>query len=101
MDALEQILAVLPGESDKDRLVVALRLEQDGSGVTLRHESYGEGIGWFTQSRLDLLPDQIGQLRNLLGKAGGRTRPASWFGPNAHDSGEDAATIPFPALHSA
>jgi hypothetical protein len=37
------------------------------SRVELRQQSFGEGIGWFTQSTVQLEPSQVADLRNALG----------------------------------
>ena len=33
----------------------------------MRQESFSDDIGWFTQSHVDLSPDQIAQLKCVLG----------------------------------
>jgi hypothetical protein len=68
MPATETILTTLPAASDKDRLLLVLvHHPVEGSRIELRQQSFGEGIGWFTQSTVVLEPEQVSQLRNALG----------------------------------
>ena len=41
----------------------------EGSSLELRQQSYGEGVGWFTQSKVQMEPGQVAQLKNSLGTA--------------------------------
>ncbi len=68
MAASEIVLTALPATSEKERVLVVL-LQQPGepSRVELRQQSFGEGIGWFTQSTVHLEPSQLADLRNALG----------------------------------
>ena len=72
----ETILTAIPA-SEFDRLVVIL-VQSPGSGsrIELRQQSFSAGIGWFTQSTVQLEPGQVAALRNALGSAGG-SRTAS------------------------
>lgn len=71
--ASETILGVLPAASDKERVLLVLVQTTDsigrseGSRMELRQQSFGEGIGWFTQSTVQLEPGQVADLRNTLG----------------------------------
>jgi hypothetical protein len=38
--------------------------------MELRQQSFSTGIGWFTQSTVQLEPGQVAALRNALGNAG-------------------------------
>jgi hypothetical protein len=68
MPSTETILSTLPAASEKDRLLLVLvQHPVEGSRIELRQQSFGEGIGWFTQSTVVLEPDQVSQLRNALG----------------------------------
>lgn len=83
----ESLLATLPGSSEADRLVVYLVREPDGSSkLSLRQQSWAEGIGWYDQKTLDLEPEQFRLLRSL-GAPLPRTRPAPADAP---------ATLAFP-----
>ena len=69
----ETVLNTLAGSSENERLQVTLCHDTTrGSRVELRQQSWGEGVGWFTQSKVELLPHQIGDLRGTLG---GSVRP--------------------------
>lgn len=93
----ETILGVLPAASEKERVLLVLTQAADSVGamssrMELRQQSFGEGIGWFTQSTVQLEPGQVADLRNTLGMATAappsrrpklprefsRVSPASW-----------------------
>jgi hypothetical protein len=44
--------------------------------MELRQQSFSKGIGWFTQSTVQLEPGQVAALRNALGATSGGQRPA-------------------------
>ncbi|WP_425617097.1 hypothetical protein NA78x_000767 [Anatilimnocola sp. NA78] len=69
MQSSETILSAIPAQSDKERLIVVLVQKSEGSRLELRQQSYGEGVGWFTQSTVQLEPGQVAQLKNSLGHA--------------------------------
>jgi hypothetical protein len=66
----ETLLATLPGESDRERVMVVMVVTASGSQVEIRQQSWGDGLGWFTQSTVQLEPEQIGGLRQALGLGG-------------------------------
>lgn len=70
---VECILATLPGENPTEQVVVVL-LTTPGqpSRVSLRQQSWGEGIGWYTQTTIDLGTDQVAGIRAALGKSGAK-----------------------------
>ena len=69
----ETLLASLPSEDDRTQVVLC---QHDGrSHVELRQQSFGEGVGWFTQNTVRLDPAQIAGLRGALG-VGSRRCPA-------------------------
>jgi hypothetical protein len=64
----EVVLATLPAASDDERLQVVLTRQPDGSSaISLIQQSWAEGVGWFTQHALKLAPEQVRQLRSVLG----------------------------------
>jgi hypothetical protein len=63
----EIILATIPGASEHDRLLVVLRQAGVGSKIEIRQQSWGEGLGWFTQSSVCMEPHQVAELRGVLG----------------------------------
>lgn len=70
----ETTLTSLPSVAPNERvLVVLVQLPGEGSHVEMRQQSYGEGIGWFTQSTIHLEPGQIADLKNALGSAAATT----------------------------
>jgi hypothetical protein len=78
--AVETVLNTIPAASESERLVVVLvQSPEAGSRMELRQQSFSKGIGWFTQSTVQLEPGQVASLRNALGtngSASGSTRNA-------------------------
>ena len=69
----ETIVATLSGQTEDDRLVVVLcQHANGGNALELRQQSWGEGVGWFTQSTVEMSPHQVAELRNALGASSGR-----------------------------
>jgi hypothetical protein len=67
-DCQDVVLAVLEGSLENERtLLVHCRAKNDSSLIELRQQSWGDGVGWFTQSSVQLEPDQVSQLRLALG----------------------------------
>ena len=91
---METILAKLPGASDDERMVVLLRhTPAEGSQIELCQQTWGEGVGWFNQTSVQLQPHQVAQLRAVLGtgpatRAAGSTRLPRAF---SHATGQMAA----------
>jgi len=70
----EIVLSTLPGTSERERMVVVLiQAPGTGSFVELRQQSFGDGIGWFTQSSVSMEPHQVAELRSVLGTSGAST----------------------------
>jgi hypothetical protein len=75
MNTAEIILATIPGAREDEQLEIALcQIPGEGSQLELRQQTWGEGIGWFTQSRVRLEPHQAAELRGVLGATANRTR---------------------------
>jgi hypothetical protein len=72
----ETILATLAASSETERVVLVLLAKADGTVVELRQQSWGEGVGWFTQSSVQLEPGQVAKLKQTLGQA--------WHTPGGH-----------------
>ena len=71
--ATEVVLSTIPGSTATDRLQVVLRNGLgEPSRLELRQQSYGDGIGWFTQSTVALEPGQVAELRTALGTGANR-----------------------------
>jgi hypothetical protein len=68
----EIVLSTIGGATDKDRLLVVLCNQSGESRLELRQQSFGDGIGWFTQSTVALEPSQVAELRSALGTGGNR-----------------------------
>jgi hypothetical protein len=68
----EVVLSTISGTTDTERLMVVLcNRPGEGSRLELRQQSFGDGIGWFTQSTMALEPSQVAELRTALGMGGG------------------------------
>lgn len=66
----EVVLSTLAGTTDQERLLVVLCNRSGVSRLELRQQSFGDGIGWFTQSTVSLEPSQVAELRTALGTGG-------------------------------
>ena len=78
----EALLAVIPGSCDNEQLLVVHRHSADGrSRIELRQQTWGEGVGWFTQSSVPIEPEQLAALRGALG---GKARPQTIFKDRPH-----------------
>jgi hypothetical protein len=87
----ETVLTTIPSSETERLLVVLISSADHGSRMELRQQSFSKGIGWFTQSSVQLEPSQVAALRNALGTTSGGHRssprlpreystiaPASW-----------------------
>ena len=63
----EIILSTIPGQSDNERLVIAMQEDETDRPIVLRQESYSEAVGWFPQSSIELSREQLAGLRGALG----------------------------------
>jgi hypothetical protein len=72
MSHLETVLSTIPASETERLLVVLIQSAETGSHMELRQQSFSKGIGWFTQSSVQLEPGQVAALRNALGHSGGR-----------------------------
>jgi hypothetical protein len=69
----ETILTTIPAAVETERLLVVLiSCNEHGSRMELRQQSFSKGLGWFTQSTVQLEPGQVAALRNSLGSTAGR-----------------------------
>jgi hypothetical protein len=71
------LLNAIPGKTENDRLALFLIPGEGTAGLALCQQSWADGIGWFTQSKVQVDPDQVASLRQALGQGGsGKVRPA-------------------------
>jgi hypothetical protein len=67
----ETVLTTIPAGIETERLLVVLVQSADhASRMELRQQSFSKGLGWFTQSTVQLEPGQVASLRNALGTTG-------------------------------
>ena len=89
----EVILAVLPGARDDEQVEIALcQSAAEGSILEMRQITWGEGVGWFTQSRVRMAPQQIADFRAVLGT--GAARPKQSHLPQAFSRATPGAFTP-------
>ena len=67
MSLSETVLSTLPSSETERLLVVLVQAAGHSSRMELRQQSFSNGIGWFTQSTVQLEPAQVAALRNALG----------------------------------
>lgn len=81
----ETVLNVFPSDDDRNRLVVAVRQDEDRSAsqLVLRQETFAEDVGWYEQSCVAIEPNQVAMLKMAL------TNPLS----NAHDPKRGPASV--------
>jgi hypothetical protein len=68
----ETVLTTIPASDVERLLVVLVHSPEHSSRMELRQQSFSKGIGWFTQSTVQLEPGQVAALRNALGSSGGQ-----------------------------
>jgi hypothetical protein len=63
----ETILAVLPGITERDRILIAKIVSRGCDDVVeLRQQSFGDGVGWFTQSSIPMTAEQAASFGNAI-----------------------------------
>ena len=73
----EITLSTLPGTSERERVaVVLIQSATGGSYMELRQQSFGDGVGWFTQSSVTLEPHQVAEMRSVFGTSGATATPS-------------------------
>ena len=82
------LLTILPGVEDSQRIAVLL-VGKNG-GIELQHQSWGEGVGWFTQSSVTLDPTQATLFRQSLGASSPKPRRISSDRPTLRVCAESA-----------
>jgi hypothetical protein len=73
----ETTLTTIPASETERLLVVLVQSPEQGSRIELRQQSFSKGIGWFTQSTVQLEPSQVAALRNALGTSASGKRSAT------------------------
>lgn len=111
----ETLLQVLCSESPTSRVSLWLcRCEFSGeSRLRMRQESYSDNVGWFTQTHVDLTPDQWSQLKGGVAASQGQSSHRSRAAERGRDARPQSAVsgggdrgrpvarpdvIPFPAV---
>ena len=63
----ESVLNVFPSDDANQRLVIAVQQREDGSSrLVLRQETRAAKVGWFVQSCVTVLPEQVAGLKMAL-----------------------------------
>jgi len=73
----ETTLTAIPASEIERLLLVLVQSPEHGSRMELRQQSFSKGIGWFTQSTVQLEPGQVAALRNALGNSASGKRSVS------------------------
>ncbi|MDP6444929.1 MAG: hypothetical protein QF805_14125 [Pirellulaceae bacterium] len=73
----EAILQQLPGATTDQRLLVLHVQDGKTTRIELRQQSWGEGVGWYTQSSVSLEPAQWSALRGGVSRPA-RSTPTEW-----------------------
>jgi len=73
---IETVLTAIPASDTERLLVVLVQSPEVSSRMELRQQSFSTGIGWFTQSTVQLEPGQVAALRNALGTSAGGKQSA-------------------------
>ena len=73
----ETVLSTIPASETERLLVVLVQSADHGSRMELRQQSFSKGIGWFTQSTVQLEPGQVAAFRNALGTTGSGQRSSA------------------------
>jgi hypothetical protein len=93
-------IATIEGTHDRERLVVNLCHEDDGSSrLELCRESWSDSVGWFVQSRVRLHPSELAGLRTVLGPVSGALGRTGRGSATTESAGPN--TLKFPASASA
>ena len=93
----ETVLNVFPSDDD-NRLVIAIeQQENEPSRLVLRQETRADKVGWFVQSRVAVMPEQVAGLKMALSdqktRALGRARPSTNRGPAVLSFAEAAGRV--------
>jgi hypothetical protein len=63
----ETLVNVFPSEDNNKRLVIAIEHPEAGRRrLVLRQETRSEAVGWFVQSCIEVLPEQVAGLKASL-----------------------------------
>ena len=63
----EQIVAVVPGQNESERISIALDTSDADRPISIRSETFSPDVGWYAQSTLRLTRSELAGLRNVLG----------------------------------
>jgi hypothetical protein len=77
------LLASIPGKTENDRLALFLAPGATQQALSLCQQNWADGIGWFTQSKVEFDANQVGMLRQALGQGGSIPSRASVGGPHS------------------
>ncbi len=99
------VLATIPGQTDNERLLVLLSVDE--ASLMLCSQTWADGVGWFTQGSVRVDSQQLGQLRAALGRGSSKVAttlealaPTAGRGPVARRTGANGpAILAFPAQH--
>lgn len=62
----EALISHLPGDTENERLEVVLQVGAGDPRLLLKQQTFGPGIGWYTQSAIALTLNQLRGLQQSL-----------------------------------
>jgi hypothetical protein len=65
--AREQVIAVMPGKIQTERICLVLDMSHSEKPIILRSESFSKDLGWFVQGVVKMTRSDLSALRNVLG----------------------------------
>lgn len=90
---MEAILSTIPGSNDRERMLVVVARREQGTRLILRQQSWGDGVGWYTQKSVEVEPQQLNSLRAALGEASSVARPPRVSAPAGQQDGPQVVRI--------
>lgn len=102
MPSHETVISVLPGDTENERLQIVLSASDKEPKLSIRQQTFGSGIGWYTQSTVTLSLSQLSGLQLSLCAAKSLGAPRHAFSQVESGSDDDRPVlIPFPGPASA
>ena len=86
-------IASIPGDDASSRVVVCLKSTTAGTIFALQRQSYGQDVGWFVQSEIEVSRTEMSAIRSLIGLAECKSKDAGRW---ANVADEPFDVIKFP-----
>jgi hypothetical protein len=94
------VLAHLDGIAPGERIEIAVRVSANSHTpvITIRHQAWGNGIGWFTQASVKVPTASLAELKRALCLVPGVVQRRVFYQADHSESEETLPVIPFPGL---